>query len=157
MFNGTIEVYRKEHIDNLYRTVASLNNLFSSLLHPSMGADINYEEAVLFLYVGKTGSQNMKSISAYLDLPLSTANSVVSNLVKKGIVVRTILESDRRVVWVSLTQEWQGKHEKYVKDQAAIARKIYRLLGYRDIQAVFRIQKKLHKMVGKPDGEVNAS
>ena len=65
--------------------------------------------------IGNGEAKNMSSIAKLVGVTVGTLTIAMNNLVKKGYVVRTRSEEDRRVVLISLAEK--GK-KAYVRHQA---------------------------------------
>ena len=81
--------------------------------------DLSITEIHTIEAVGLYGSKTMSEISAALEITMGTLTTAVDKLIKKGYLLRSRSESDRRIVNISLTN--RGKlayriHEKFHLD-----------------------------------------
>jgi DNA-binding MarR family transcriptional regulator len=70
-------------------------------------SDITVAQLRVLLVLYAKGSSRMSSIASYIGIAISTATSIVDNLVKKGLVTRSDDPEDRRLVICKLSIEGQ--------------------------------------------------
>jgi len=68
-------------------------------------SDITVAQLRVLLVLYAKGPGRMSSISSYIGIAISTATSIVDNLVKKALVVRSDDPEDRRLVICTLSTE----------------------------------------------------
>lgn len=69
--------------------------------------DLQLSKTELFsmLIIDRHGEIIMSQIADYVQIPMSTATSIVDRLVKKGLVKRGRSETDRRIVTITLSDK----------------------------------------------------
>ncbi len=69
--------------------------------------DLQVSKSELFsmLIIDRHGEIIMSQIADYVQIPMSTATSIIDRLVKKGLVQRGRSETDRRIVTISLSDK----------------------------------------------------
>jgi DNA-binding MarR family transcriptional regulator len=70
-------------------------------------SDITVAQLRVLLVLYAQGSSRMSYIASYIGIAISTATSIVDNLVKKGLVIRSDDPEDRRLVICKLSPEGQ--------------------------------------------------
>lgn len=70
-------------------------------------SDITVAQLRVLLVLYARGPNRMSSIATYIGIAISTATSIVENLVKKGLVTRSDDPEDRRLVICKLSPEGQ--------------------------------------------------
>jgi DNA-binding MarR family transcriptional regulator len=70
-------------------------------------SDITVAQLRVLLVLYARGPNRMSSIASYIGIAISTATSIVDNLVKKGLVTRSDDPEDRRLVICKLSNEGQ--------------------------------------------------
>ncbi len=94
----------------------SNNNLFDfflenakKILYPEEWINIDLQlsksELIAMLMVDRNKGIIMSQIADYINVPMSTATSIIDRLVKKDLLKRERHEIDRRIVVISLTDE----------------------------------------------------
>ena len=91
-----------ELISSVFYDIIKLEDLF---LKNSKYKDISSKELRTIEAIGKSKSKNMSSIAKYLDVTVGTLTVSITNLEKKGYVIRKKSLSDKRVVHATLTEK----------------------------------------------------
>jgi DNA-binding MarR family transcriptional regulator len=68
-------------------------------------SDVTVAQLRVLLVLYAKGSTRMSAIASYIGIAISTATSIVDNLVKKGLVIRSDDPEDRRLVICELSGE----------------------------------------------------
>lgn len=114
----------------------------SSITPPQLG--------VLF-HLDKCGPMTMKDLSDMMGLTHGAATGLVDRVLKQGLISRVRLESDRRVVEVSITDQGRELLQRIAQRRHAILRNIMQELSLEDRQFVLKIyhfmKEKLRKYV----------
>ena len=117
------------HFDILYRRLVSNRPV-------AIGSDleVSRQELRAIMVLGK-GSSMMSDLARDLNLALSTATNLIDKLVGKGLVERTRVDEDRRIVQVGLIEKGKLVYESYLEGQLAIGRSMLEALspGEREI------------------------
>ena len=91
------------HFDVLYRRLA-----VTRPTTPTSDVEISQQEVRVVMMLGRKGTAIMSDLARALELALSTATNTVDKLVSKGLLERTRVDEDRRIVQVGLSEK--GKH-----------------------------------------------
>ncbi|MBF2055141.1 MAG: MarR family transcriptional regulator [Candidatus Sericytochromatia bacterium] len=106
--------------------------------------------SVLF-YLDKCGSMSMKDLSDMMGLTHGAATGLVDRVLKQGLISRVRLESDRRVVEVSITDQGRDLLQRIAQRRHAILRNIMQELSLEDRLFILKIhhfmKEKLRKYV----------
>jgi DNA-binding MarR family transcriptional regulator len=70
-------------------------------------SDITVAQLRVLLVLYAQGPSRMSSIASYIGIAISTATSIVDNMVKKDLVIRSYDPEDRRLVICNLSAEGQ--------------------------------------------------
>ena len=73
--------------------------------------DISKRDFGLLAYLGKTGPKIMSEAAEFLNIPMSTATSVVDKLVEKNYVERFHSPEDRRIIRIRLNKNGQAIYD----------------------------------------------
>ncbi|MGI6007115.1 MAG: MarR family winged helix-turn-helix transcriptional regulator [Ruminococcus sp.] len=105
------------------------------------------EGNVLFFLLSVNEEVLAGQIARRLNLSASRVTNILNSLVKKGLVQKRTDSSDKRYVYVSMTEK--GKELVLRKYQESILRyeKIFRRLGMEDTVNYIRIVKKLNRLI----------
>ena len=93
-------------VDALGQMLLKMQEVDNSCLE--LTKDISKRDFSLVTYLGKTGPQIMSDIAEYLNIPMSTATSVVDKLVEKDYLERFYSPEDRRIIRVKLSKNGQA-------------------------------------------------
>jgi DNA-binding MarR family transcriptional regulator len=119
--------------------VASLDSVVQRLMRrqpiPVPDVECSHQEMKALAVLGRKGTAIMSDLAGVLDVPLSTATHTVDRLVAKGLVERTRLDEDRRIVQVELSDKGKRIHESFLEFRLAMGRTMLEALspGEREI------------------------
>ncbi|MCC6455190.1 MAG: MarR family transcriptional regulator [Caldilineaceae bacterium] len=88
----------------------------------------------LLYFLGASGPQRMSDIAAHMDVTLSGCTAMVDSAVAAGFVERSRDETDRRVVWIQLTEEGTQMLQQVRRLRASILAKYLSRLEPEEIQ-----------------------
>ncbi len=119
--------------------------------HPPSPSD-KMRGAPMILHYIKThgGAVSPSEISKAIGISTARITAVLGNLEKKGLLVRTMDENDRRKIRITLTEVGQSHVEKMERDIMTNFRSLVEYLGEEDTCMAIRILEKLRDW--KPDG-----
>ena len=107
-----IESNNKEHqalVGKILKTAEEIFQGVRQIIPPEwLTSDITVAQLRVLLVLYVQGPSRMSSIAACIGIAISTATSIVDNLVKKGLVARSDDPEDRRLVICTLSTEGQG-------------------------------------------------
>ena len=88
----------------------------------------------LLILLDRLGPQRMSDIAALLNLTLSGCTALVDGAVESGLVERMRNDSDRRVVWIQLTEQGAQTLSQMRRVRASILAKYLSKLEPEEIQ-----------------------
>ncbi|RLL86984.1 transcriptional regulator [Mesotoga sp. H07pep.5.4] len=93
------------------------------------------------------GDMKVSDISKELDLSNSTVSGIIDRLVEKKIVQRKRSEEDRRIVMISLADEYRQPVKKGLNAFAQKMRKALSTMTEEDVDSIIRGLEKLEKIL----------
>jgi DNA-binding MarR family transcriptional regulator len=93
------------------------------------------------------GDMKVSDISRELDLSNSTVSGIIDRLVEKKIVQRKRSEKDRRVVMISLAEEYRQPVKRRLNAVAQKMRKALSTITEEDLDSVIQGLEKLEKIL----------
>jgi DNA-binding MarR family transcriptional regulator len=93
--------------------------------------------------IGRQGRLTMTELATALRVPASTASRLVDRLAEKGLVARTLLAADRRVVHVSFSRRGERINTLVAGTREDIAAGMLAALGPRERSAVLHALARL--------------
>lgn len=142
---------------NVYETLAgelieAFDRKKKELPHEEVSAAMRGEMAVLRLLEDEARALTAGEISRMLRMTTSRIAAVLGTLEKKGLIVRSPDERDKRRIRVSLTQKGRAlcraKRQKLVHDVCFALSQ----LGEHDAREFVRLMKRVHDLMPPPDG-----
>jgi DNA-binding MarR family transcriptional regulator len=117
------------HFDILYKRLVSKRPPTAT-----SELEVSRQESRAIMVLGK-GSTMMSDLARDLNLALSTATNLIDKLVGKGLVERTRVDADRRIVQVGLSDKGRLVFNSYLECQLEIGRSMLEPLspGEREI------------------------
>ena len=142
---------------NVYETLAeelieAFDRKKKELPHEEVSAAMRGEMAVLRLLEDEARALTAGEISRMLRMTTSRIAAVLGTLEKKGLIIRSPDERDKRRIRVSLTQKGcalcRAKRQKLVHDVCFALSQ----LGEHDAREFVRLMKRVHDLMPPPDG-----
>lgn len=93
------------------------------------------------------GDMKVSDISKELDLSNSTVSGIIDRLVEKKIVQRKRSDEDRRIVMISLADEYRQPVKKGLNAFAQKMRKALSTMTEEDVESIIRGLEKLEKIL----------
>ena len=125
---------------NLFRDVMDLEQraIITSEYHDITNNDMHVIEAV-----GLGEPKNMSAIAKVLSVTMGTLTIAMNSLVKKGYVKRTRGKEDRRVVYISLSENGKGAYQHHEKFHRHMIDEILKDLTEEETEALMKSLTKL--------------
>ncbi|MCM3635531.1 MarR family winged helix-turn-helix transcriptional regulator [Paenibacillus camelliae] len=101
-----------EIVERYERATYMINRRLSSKVKEGLPNDITPEQLFILRYLKRNNDVSSSELADLLCVGKSTITSVISRMVNKGYVVRTPSQEDRRVVYLSLTEEGDRQHSR---------------------------------------------
>lgn len=79
---------------------------------PSLSCSMTLPQMLTLNYLAKTGAVSMKTLAGFMNCSTAAATGMVDRLVRAGLVIRSMVPQDRRVIKVRIT----GKGQRLVKE-----------------------------------------
>ena len=116
---------------------------------------ISVRELHLVSYVGDHGQVTMSTIAEFLNIPLSTATSIVDRLVENRILQRGVSPTDRRKVLILLDQEGQAAFDLFLQMRIGMSDRMMAMLSTEEVdQFIILIHKINEGMKNLAEAEV---
>ena len=141
-----------ESFKNLAKNISSFfdNNLLKK-------EDITCSELSVLGVICENEKMNVTDLANSLKISKSAVSQTLSKLEKKGYVKRKINLFDKKISYISLTENAKEKYEKKKEEYDSIINKVENQMGENDLKELSRLLAKLSDIIydlGKD--EVNA-
>lgn len=143
----------KKTLDTISGLISSVFNdiikLEEAFLKNNKYKDVSSREVRTIEAIGTSKTKNMGSIAKTLDITLGTLTVSITNLEKKGYVIREKCLNDKRVVNVNLTEKGKKLFRLHKKFKENIMKSIVIDLSNQEKEifngALARVSQTLHK------------
>ena len=105
-----------EIVERYERATYMINRRLSSKVREVLPSDITPEQLFILRYLKRNAEVSSSELSDLLCVGKSTISSIINRMVNKGYVERIPSQEDRRVVYLSLTEEGQRQHDSVEHD-----------------------------------------
>jgi DNA-binding MarR family transcriptional regulator len=98
---------------------SAVEHLMQERLHTVIGDQLTFSQLKLLKLIARSEARNISQVAAFLGVSSAAASKAVDRLVRRGLLLRTEAESDRRAVEVALTAEGQrllGEYERVTSE-----------------------------------------
>lgn len=100
--------------------------------------DISSNDMHIIETIGLDCPKNMSAIAGKMRVTVGTLTIAINNLVKKGYVVRTRGEKDRRVVFISLSDKGKKAYEHHKQFHHQMTEAILNRLNEEEIEVLMK-------------------
>lgn len=105
--------------------------------------DISMNDMHIIEAVGDGEPKNMSSIARLVGVTVGTLTIAMNNLVKKGYVIRTRSEKDRRVVLISLDEKGRRAYQRHEQFHLEMVRAMRQGLDEEQCQVLMKAMRNL--------------
>jgi len=105
-----------EIVDRYERATYMINRRLSSKVREVLPSDITPEQLFILRYLKRNADVSSSELSDLLCVGKSTISSIINRMVNKEYVERIPSQEDRRVVYLSLTEEGKRQHDSVEHD-----------------------------------------
>lgn len=107
----------KELVDHYIHVSFSVNKIAEGMIKRQIGLDLTNDQHYTLRYINKVGSCTSSELAAVFDVKKSAITAIITRLWEKGFILRTRDENDRRVVYLTLTE---NGNELFLKTEERI-------------------------------------
>lgn len=102
---------------------------------------------LILLHVFNKTTCTASDIASFLGITSGGVTGLTDTLLKNNLINRTRLESDRRVVQITLTNEGEKIVEQITEERAKMFTQLFQNMDEKEIEEIVRIFKKLNRML----------
>jgi DNA-binding MarR family transcriptional regulator len=146
------------------KLIIAFENIKRLTARPSLKEPVSYREFVMMYVINNLMKQKQKQLSDdeeqqgvmisrlsdLLQISRPTATQMVNSLEEKGYVVRTTSDTDRRVVYIGLTNKGEQIYDTQMAAYSGILNEVTEKVGKKEIdQLIFlcdRFQEAVHEV-----------
>ncbi|RHW38183.1 MarR family transcriptional regulator [Neobacillus notoginsengisoli] len=99
-------------IDRYIAVSFSVNKKGESMLKEQIGSDLTNDQHYMLRYIRQSGECTSTELAEVFEVNKSAITAIITRLSDKGLVKRKRDEADRRVVYLTLTEEGMDLFEK---------------------------------------------
>ena len=139
-----MEHYRtlNEVLVRLFRDIMDIEQ--KAIITPEF-KDITNNDMHVIEAIGIGAPKNMSSIARELSVTVGTLTIAMNSLVKKGYVVRSRGEEDRRVVYISLSERGRRAYEHHAKFHNEMIESVAKELTREEMEVLVKALFKLNR------------
>jgi DNA-binding MarR family transcriptional regulator len=140
-------------LGSAYILSSAVNDLMETRLHAVTREQLTFSQLKLLKLVSRTDSYNISQVAAFLTVSTAAASKAVDRLVRRGLLIRSEAEDDRRAVELSLTSEGRRMLEEYEKLTVIALDEIFGGYSPEDLRGAAELLDRLSVNVLTHDGE----
>lgn len=142
--HATIDARTKKQASELMSAMVQLMEAPIKLgKHPLPELALSPAEIRVLIFLGEKGETIMTELAAAIDTPLSTVTRIADRLERKGLIVRSRSDRDRRIVVVAPSEKGKMLHSTVREHQLALAFKMLELLTPGERKTFIELASKL--------------
>ncbi|MBD5458580.1 MAG: MarR family transcriptional regulator [Lachnospiraceae bacterium] len=123
--------------------IEDVKELLSSDLWENIFLDCSKNEILIFWLLYRKSEVNMTEIAEYIHVPLNTATGIVGRMEKKGLVIRTRSEEDKRVVLIGISEKGMAQFQKLLDEMIYYGAKVMASLTKEEIALFMKMTVKV--------------
>ena len=108
---------------------------------------VTQSQILVMRVLNQYGDMKISDISRELDLSNSTVSGIIDRLVEKKIVKRKRSEEDRRIVMISLAEEYRQPVKKQLNAFANKMRRALSTTTEEDLDSIMQVLEKLERIL----------
>ncbi len=112
-------------------------------------SSLGHHDLRIIEYLGESGQQKMRSVAGHLGLAVNTMTTIIDHLEQKGLVQRTRSSTDRRVIYVALTEDGRRIFEEVAQAKLSFHRSLLSVLAEEEQEQLLFLFRKIASEAGK--------
>lgn len=108
-YNNELALEQADEIINIIRNIQKNLNTLSSQSEKHYG--FTTPQLLVIFYLNKRPSITLNELSCHMKLAKSTVSGIIDRLTNQGVVIREIPENNRRIVKLSISEEFKNTHD----------------------------------------------
>src|SRR5690554_6297224 len=116
----------KELVDLYLQVSFSVNTIADSLIKEQIGSDLTNDQHYTLRYINKVGSCTSTELADVFEVKKSAITAIINRLYEKGLIERTRDESDRRLVYLTLSDKGS---ELFSKTEERVHKLVETIIG----------------------------
>lgn len=141
---------------NLNYKLAEFQDVFESVFLKLKKKDNSFPQTeyklasghiLILVHVFNKTTCTASDIASFLGITSGGVTGLTDTLLKNNLINRTRLESDRRVVQISLTNEGKEIVEQIAEEKAKMFTQLFQNMDEKEIEEIVRIFKKLNRIL----------
>lgn len=137
----------RELIDRYIAVTFSVTRKADSLVKAEIGSDLTNDQQYTLRYINRVKECTSSELADIFDVKKSAITAIINRLWKKGLIKRTRDEQDRRVVYLTLTEEGESLFLQTEKRVQALVGSIINQLDIKEIESFIETYEKLNKVL----------
>lgn len=136
----------KELNDQILELMFSVGRLMKGeMKFSSHTANLSLLQIQALMFIDKSGEVQMKDLANNFTITLPTATSLVDNLIKAGLVLRTRSTEDRRVVTIKLSAQGKRLFAKIARERTEKMNTMLSYISHKEREELFKVLSSLKK------------
>lgn len=135
----------KELVDSYIDVSFSVNTIAESLVKEQIGSDLTNEQHYTLRYINKVGSCTSTELAEVFDVKKSAITAIINRLFEKGLIDRTRDENDRRIVYLTLSDEG---NKLFSKTEERVHKLVESIIGEFSEEEIVQFLKTYEKLNG---------
>ncbi|MFS0822071.1 MarR family winged helix-turn-helix transcriptional regulator [Bacillus sp. 1P02SD] len=135
----------KELVDSYIDVSFSVNTTAESLVKEQIGSDLTNEQHYTLRYINKVGSSTSTELAEVFEVKKSAITAIINRLFEKGLIQRTRDENDRRIVYLTLSNEG---NELFTKTEERVHKLVESIIGEFSEEEIVQFLKTYEKLNG---------
>lgn len=127
--------------------IEDVKELLSSDLWENIFLDCSKNEILIFWLLYRKKEVNMTEIAEYIHVPLNTATGIVGRMEKKGLVIRTRSEEDKRVVLIRLSESGMMQFQKLLDEMTYYGMNLMTSLTKEEMELFMKMTVKVKEIL----------
>ncbi|MEH7110613.1 MarR family winged helix-turn-helix transcriptional regulator [Bacillus sp. JJ1764] len=124
-----------------------------ALIKGKIGDDLTNDQYYILKYIYQTGECTSSDLAAVFEVNKSAITAIINRMVDKGLIERTRDENDRRVIYLTLSDEGKELHQNCMKKVRVLVESIITQFDEVEITSFLDTYEKLAQMINNKKKE----
>jgi DNA-binding MarR family transcriptional regulator len=118
-----------------------------SLIKGQIGDDLTTDQLYILRYIHQARECTSSELADAFDVNKSAITAIITRLTDRGLILRTRDENDRRVVYLTLTEEGKAIHQKMNEKVHLLVKSIITQFEESEIKSFIETYEKLARIL----------
>ncbi|MFS8630722.1 MAG: MarR family transcriptional regulator [Bacillales bacterium] len=145
--NAAVGELLKSLVEKYINLSFSVNKKGESIISAQIGRELTTDQHYVLRYINKVRKCTTTELAEVFDVKKSAITAIINRMWAKGLIKRTRDKKDRRIVYLTLTEEGKEIYRKTEERIRQVVETLIRQFDLEEIQQFLATYEKLNKVL----------